>query len=64
MRDELRSSVGAQKGLDTIGYQLSVDLDDDEFQWENDQLEVDALFRPGIDTPFSPTAFDDLEMGY
>ena len=21
------------------------------------------MFRPGNDTPFSPTAFDDLEMG-
>ena len=24
---------------------------------------VDAVFRPGIDTPFSPTAFDGLVMG-
>ena len=24
---------------------------------------MDALFRPGIDTPFSPTTFDDLLMG-
>ena len=24
---------------------------------------MDAVFRPGIDTPFSPTAFDDLSMG-
>ena len=29
----------------------------------NSQLDVDAVFWPGIDTPFSPTAFDDLEMG-
>ena len=29
----------------------------------NDQLDLDAVFRPGIDTPFQPTAFDDLEMG-
>ena len=63
MRDEVRSSVGAQD-VDTGGYQVSsADLDDVEFYWENDQLDVDAVFRPGIDTPFSPTAFDDLEMG-
>ena len=24
---------------------------------------MDAVFRPGLDTPFSPTAFDELEMG-
>ena len=24
---------------------------------------MDALLRPGIDTPFSPTTFDDLLMG-
>ena len=62
MRDEVLSSVGAQEGLDTNGYQVSADLDDVEFYWENDQLDVDAVFRPGIDTPFSPTAFDDLGM--
>ena len=63
MRDEVLPSVGAQKGLDTSGYQVSADLDDVEFYWENDQLDVGAVFRPGIDTLFSPTAFDDLEMG-
>ena len=49
--------------MDTSGYQVSADLDDVEFYWENDQLVVHAVFRPGIDTPFSPTAFDDLEIG-
>ena len=63
MRDEVLSSVGAQEGLDTSGYQVSAELNDFEFYWENDQLVVDADFIPGIDTPFSPTAFDDLEMG-
>ena len=24
---------------------------------------MDAVFRAGIDTPFSPTTFDDLSMG-
>ena len=63
MRDEVFSIVGAQEGLDTSGYQVSADLDDVDFYWEIDQLDVDAVFRPGIDTPVSPTAFDDLEMG-
>ena len=35
MRDEMLSSVGAQEGLDTSGYQLSAYLDDVEFYWEN-----------------------------
>ena len=62
-RDEVLSKVVAQKGLETSGYQVFTDLDDAEFSWENDQLDVDAVFRPGVDTPSSPTAFDDLEMG-
>ena len=63
MRDKVLSSVGTQERLDTSGYQVSADLDDVEFCWENDRLDLDAVFRPGIDTPFSPTAFDDLESG-
>ena len=61
MRDDVLSSVGAQD-MDKSDYQVS-DRDDVEYYWEIDQLDVDAVFRPGIDTPFSPTAFDDLEMG-
>ena len=63
LRDEVLSSVGVQRGLDTSGYQVPADLDDVEFYWKNDQLDVDAVFRPVIATHFSPTAFDDLEMG-
>ena len=58
MRDEVLASVGAQD-LDTSSCQVS-DLEDMEFNWENSQLDMDAVFRPGIDTPFSPTTFDDL----
>ena len=61
MRDEVFSSVGAQD-LDTSSYQV-FDLEDREFNWENSQLDMDAVFRPGLDTPFSPTSFDDLLMG-
>ena len=38
-------------------------LEDIEFNWENSQLEMDTVFKPGIDTPFSPTKFDGLSMG-
>ena len=61
MREEVLSSVGAQD-MDTSSYQVS-DLEDIEFSWENSQLDMDAVFRSGIDTHFSPTTFDDLLMG-
>ena len=60
MRDEVLSSLGAQD-LDTSNYQVT-DLEDKEFNWENSHLDMDAVFRPGINTPFSPTTFDDLSM--
>ena len=60
MRDEVISSVEAQE-LDTSSYQLT-DLEDIEFNWESSQIDMDAVFRPGIDTPFSPTTFDDLSI--
>ena len=50
MRDEVLSSVGAQE-TDTSGYQVS-DLGDVENHWKNYQLDVQAVFRPGIDTLF------------
>ena len=60
LREELLSSVWAQN-LDISSYQVS-DLEDIEFNWENDQLDLDADFRPSIDTPYSPTTFDDLPL--
>ena len=60
MRDEVLSSVGAQH-LDTSSYQVS-DIEVIEFNWENSQLDIDAVFRPGIDTPFSPTTLDDFSI--
>ena len=59
MRDEVLSSVAAQD-VDTSSYQVS-DRKDIEFNWENSEL--DAVFRPGIDSHFSPTTFDDLSKG-
>ena len=61
MRDEVLSRVGAQD-LDTSSYQVS-ELEDIKFNWEDAQLDMDAVFRLGIDTPFSPTTFDDLSTG-
>ena len=61
VREEVLSSVGAQY-LDTISYQVS-DLEIIEFNWENSQLDMDAVFRPRIDTPFSPTTIDHLLIG-
>ena len=58
MREEVLSSVGAQD-LDTSSYQLT-DLEDIEFNWENSEL--DAVFRPGIDTPSSQITFEDLSI--
>ena len=60
MRKEVLSSVGAQD-TDTRGYQQS-DLEDIEFSWEDPALDIDSVFRPGIDTPFSLSIFDDFQM--
>ena len=61
IKEEVLSSVGVQD-LDTSSYQVS-DHEDIEFNWENSQLDMNAVFRPGLGTPFSPTTFDDLVMG-
>ena len=61
MREEVVSRVGAQD-LDTSSYQVSY-LEDIEFNWEDSQLDMDAVIRAGIDTPCSPNTFDDLLMG-
>ena len=55
--DERRSVLqcGAQD-LDPSSYQLP-DLEDIESRRENSQLDMDAVFRPGIDTSFSTKTF-------
>ena len=60
MRDEVISSVGPQD-LDTSSYQVS-NLEDIEFIWENPAVYIGSVCRPGIDTPFSPSLFDDFQM--
>ena len=48
--DEVFSSVGAHD-TDKIAFHES-DLDYVDFYWENGQMDLDAVFRPGIDTSF------------
>ena len=47
--------------MDTSGYQVT-DLEDIEFVFEDPDLNIDAVFRPGIDTPFSLSNFNVFEM--
>ena len=61
MREEILSSVGAQD-TDKSGYELS-DFEDIEFSWEDPAVDVDSVYRPGTDTPFSPSIFDNFHMG-
>ena len=60
MREEVLSSVGAQD-TDTRGYELS-ELEDIEFSWKDPAVDMDSVYRPGINTPFSPSIFDDFHM--
>ena len=50
MRDETFSSVGAQD-MNKSRYQVS-NPENVEIYWEIDQLDVDAVYRPGVITPF------------
>ena len=61
MMDEVLSSVGAQD-MDTSGYQVS-DLEDIDCHWEDPDFNIDAVFRPGVDTSVSFSTFNEFEMG-
>ena len=61
MRKEVLPSVGAPD-TDTRGYKVS-DLEDFEFSWEDPAVDMDSVYRPGIDTPFSATIFDHFQKG-
>ena len=61
MREQVLSSVGAQD-TNTRGYELS-ELQDIEFSWEDPAVDMDSAYRLGIDIPFSPSIFEDFEMG-
>ena len=57
MQDEVRTSVGDH---DVSSDFVPSDLDDIQFHWENPNVEKDAVYRPGIDTPFSPSLFGNF----
>ena len=57
MREEVLSSVGAQD-TDASGFELS----DLEFSWEDPAVDMDSVHRPGIDTPFSSSNFDEFRI--
>ena len=61
MREEVFSSVGAQD-TDKSAYQV-YDLEDIDFHLIDPHLNMDAVFRPGKDIPFSPSNFEGFEMG-
>ena len=61
IREEVLSSVGAQD-TDTRGYELS-DLEDIELSWEDPAVDMDSVYRLGIDTPFSSSIFEDFKTG-
>ena len=60
VRDEILSSVGAQD-TDTRGYELTV-IEDIEFSWGDPAVDLESVYRPEKDTPFSPSIFDDFQM--
>ena len=60
MREEVLSGVGAQD-TDTRAYELS-DLQDIEFSWDDPARDKDSVYRPGIDTLFYPSIFEDFQM--
>ena len=60
MREKVLFCVGAQD-TDTRGYELS-DLEDIDFSWEDPAVDMDSVYQPGIDTPFSPSFFEDFQM--
>ena len=59
MQDEVRASVGDH---DVISDFVPSDLDDIQFHWENPNIDMDAVYRPGIDTPFSPSLFENIPV--
>ena len=60
MRGTVHSSVAAHD-TDTRGYKLSY-LEDIEISWEDPAVDMDNVHRPEIDSPFSPSTFDDFQM--
>ena len=58
---EVLSSIGTQDTF-TSWHPVS-DLEDIEFHRRQPELILDPVFRPRRETPFSPSTFNDFEMG-
>ena len=61
MKEGVFASAAAQD-TDTGTNELS-DFEDIEFSWDSFRMELDDAFRPVMDTPLSPTALTNLEVG-
>ena len=48
--------------MGTSGYQV-FDLEDIQFHWEDAVLNMNTVFRPGVDTPFFPSSSTVLRGG-
>ena len=59
MQDEVRASVGDH---DVSSNFDPSDMDDIQFHCENPNVEMDAVCRPGIDIPFSPSLFENCPV--
>ena len=59
MQDEVRAIVGDE---DVSGDFVPSDLDNVQFHWENPNIDMDAVYRPGIDTPFPPSLFENFNV--
>ena len=44
------------------GYELSY-LKYLEFSWEDPAVDMDSVYRPGVETPFLPSILDIFQMG-
>ena len=51
------------QNMDTSGYHRMSDLESTEFHWEDHDLNMIAICRPTLDTPFCPSTSNDHEIG-
>ena len=59
MKDEVRASVGDHNVISNF---VPSDLDDIQFHWETKNVEMDAVYRPCIDTHFSLLLFENFPV--
>ena len=59
MQDEVRASVVDH---DVSSNFVPSYLDDVQFHWENQNTDIDAVYRPGTETPFPPSLFENFSV--